>query len=181
VLFGDGAAATMLSAGDGDGGRLVACELCTHGAGFEYGYVPAGGARVPLDEEAKREATDVSGNVRTPADLHLRGPELWRYVSATIPGHVEAFLEKNSLTLEQIDLFVFHQASKLILDSLAKALSLPSEKMFVQMEDVGNLSSASLPYAVCAAREGDAIRPGDRVLLSAFGIGISYGSAIVEF
>lgn len=81
----------------------------------------------------------------------------------------------------QVDLCVFHQASRLILDSLAKALSIPPEKLFTCMEETGNLSSASIPVALRTALDEGAIRPGDRVLLSGFGIGISYGSAIVEF
>lgn len=181
VLFGDGAAVTYLSAGHGGGGRVVAHELCSHGAGFEYGSVPAGGARNPPSEKTKAETTDVSGNVRTPEDMRLAGPELWRFVSAAVPPHVEAFLRGCSLTLDEIDLCVFHQASKLILDSLAKALSIPPEKMFMRMEDVGNLSSASIPFALRAALDEGVIEPGDRVLLCGFGTGISYGSALLEF
>lgn len=181
ALFGDGAAATFISATDGGGGRVVACQLCSHGAGFEYGYIPAGGTRQPLGEETKEEIADLSGNVRTPEDLHIRGPELWGLVNSLLPAHIETFLAKHSLTLEQIDLCVFHQASRLILDSLGKALSIPPEKMYVHMKDVGNLSSASIPFALRAALDEGAIEPGHRVLLSGFGTGISYGSAIVEF
>jgi 3-oxoacyl-[acyl-carrier-protein] synthase-3 len=181
VLFGDGAAVTYISSSDGSEGTIVAYELCSHGAGFEYGYVPAGGARNPLSEETKQETTDISGNVRTPEDLQMAGPRLWRFVNSTVPGHVESFLAKHSLTLDEIDLCVFHQASKLILDSLGRALSIPPEKMFVHMKEIGNLSSASIPFALRAALDEGAIGPGDRVLLSGFGTGISYGSAILEF
>lgn len=181
ALFGDGAAATFLSARDGGAGRLVAAELCTHGAGFESGYIPAGGARMPATAETKHEEADRSGNVRTPEDLHMEGTEIWGFVTSAIPGHIETFLAKHSLTLDDIDVCVFHQASKLILDSLAKALSIPSEKMFVHMSEIGNLSSASIPFALRAALDEGAIRSGDRVLLSAFGVGISYGSAILQF
>jgi 3-oxoacyl-[acyl-carrier-protein] synthase III len=181
VLFGDGAAATHLSARDEGGGRIVASELCTHGQGFKYGYVPAGGARTPLGEGTRRETTDQSGNVRTAEDVHMEGTELWSFVSSVVPGHIEAFLAKHSLTPGEIDLFVFHQASKLILNSLTRALAIAPEKVFVHMKDIGNLSSASIPFALRAALEEGAIQPGNRVLLSGFGIGISYGSAIVEF
>ena len=181
VLFGDGAAVTYLSSEDGSGGRVVAYELCSHGGGFEYGYIPAGGARKPYGEETRQETTDLSGNVRTLEDMHLEGPGLWSFVNSVVPGHVERFLAKHSLTLEEIDLCVFHQASRLILDSLTKALSIAPEKMFVHMKHIGNLSSASIPFALRAALDEEAIRPGDRVLLCGFGTGLSYGSAIVEF
>lgn len=182
LLLGDGAAVTFVSRDGGDGGgRIVASELCTHGRGFKFGYIPAGGARNPAGEETKRETVDRSGNVRTGEDMHMDGADLWAFVSSTIPGHVEAFLAKRSLGLDDIDLFVFHQASKLILDSLTKALAIPPGKVFAHMSDIGNLASASIPFALRAALDDGAIQPGDRVLLSAFGAGISYGSAIVEF
>lgn len=181
VLFGDGAAVTYLSSSGEGGGRIAAYELCTRGDGFKCGYVPAGAARNPVSEETKRETTDLSGNVRTPEDMHLEGPELWRFVNSVVPGHVEGFLAKHSLTLDDVDLCVFHQASKLILDSLRKALSIPAEKMFVHMKDIGNLSSASIPFALRAAMDEGAIQPGDRLLVSGYGTGLSYGSAIVEF
>jgi 3-oxoacyl-[acyl-carrier-protein] synthase III len=181
VLLGDGAAVTHISAGDGGGGRIVDCELCTHGRGFKYGYIPAGGARNPSTEETKRETTDRSGNVRSAEQMHMEGAELWSFVNSTLPGHIDAFLAKRSLTLGDIDLFVFHQASKLILNSLTKSLALPPEKVFTHLSEIGNLASASIPFALRAALDQGAIRPGDRVLLSAFGVGISYGSVIVEF
>jgi 3-oxoacyl-[acyl-carrier-protein] synthase-3 len=181
TLFGDGAAVTYVSGGEGPGGRVVACELCTHGAGFEHAYIPAGGARNPATEETKREATDHSGNVRSAEDMYMDGTRLWSFVSSTVPGHIEALLAKRSLGVEDIDLYVFHQASKLILGSLTKALGIPSEKVFMHMGEIGNLASASVPFALGAALDQGAIQPGDRVLLSAFGAGISYGSAIVEF
>jgi 3-oxoacyl-[acyl-carrier-protein] synthase III len=183
VLFGDGAAVTYVSGRDrGDGGgRLVASELRTHGRGFEHAYIPAGGARNPSSEETKRATTDRSGNVRTPEDMHMEGTELWAFVSSAVPGHIEAFLAKRSLTLADIDLCVFHQASKLVLNSLTRALAIPPEKLYTNMGEIGNLASASIPFALRAALDEEAIRPGSRVLLSAFGAGISYGSAIVEF
>jgi 3-oxoacyl-[acyl-carrier-protein] synthase III len=180
MLLGDGAAVSFVCDG-GEGGAMIASELCTHGRGFQYGYVPAGGARSPSSPETKREQTDRSGNVRTSEDMHMDGTALWAFVKSVMPGHIEGFLAANSLTLDDIDLCVFHQASKLVLDSLAKALAIPPEKMFVRMEEVGNLASASIPFALRAALDEGAIQPGNRVLLSAYGVGVSYGSAILEF
>lgn len=181
VLFGDGAAAAYVSADDAAGGRIVASELRTHGSAFRYAYTPAGGARNPHGSETKREAADESGNVRAAEDYHMKGTELWGFVASVVPRHVEQFLAKHALTFEQIDLVVFHQASKMILDTLTKALAIPRDKVFSRMSDVGNLSATSIPFALRAALDEGAIQPGNRVLLSAFGAGISYGSAIVEF
>lgn len=181
ALFGDGAAATYLGIDDARGGRIVATELCTRGRGFEDVYIPAGGARNPRTEATRQATTDDSGNVRTAEDIYMNGTAVWSFATSVLPGHIEAFLTKHALNLDEIDLFVFHQGSKLILSSLARALSIPPEKNFIHMKDFGNLSSSSIPFALRAALDQGAIQPGDRVLLSAFGGGVSYGSAIVEF
>ena len=180
-LLGDGAAVTLLSAADHNGGKIVASQLCSHGQGFAQVYVPAGGARKPSGPQTRREETDASGNIRTAEDMHMDGAGAWGLVNSIVPGHIESFLAAHSLSPPDIDLFVFHQASRIILDSLAKSLSLPAEKVFVHMKDIGNLSSASIPFALRAALDQGAIEPGSRVLLSGFGSGLSYGSVIVDF
>jgi 3-oxoacyl-[acyl-carrier-protein] synthase-3 len=179
VLFGDGAAVTHLSGGD-DGLRVVAAELCSHGRDFEKFYIPAGGMRTPSAEQTRRESTDRHGNVRSAEDIHMDGLGVWAFINSAVPGHITGFLEQRSLTLDDIDLCVFHQASQMTLDSLAKALRLPPEKMYVRMADVGNLVSASIPVALRAALDEGRIAAGDRVLLCGFGVGFSYGSVLVE-
>lgn len=179
VLFGDGAAVTHLSA-DGPGGRIVASELRTHGRDFERFYIPAGGMRIPRTEETSREITDRHGNVRSAENIHMDGMGVWAFINSAVPAHVRGFLDKQRLTLDDIDCFVFHQASKLTLDSVAKALALPSEKVYVNMDNVGNLVSASIPVALRSALDEGRVGSGSRVLLSGFGVGFSYGSVLVE-
>lgn len=181
ILVGDGAAVTCVSDRGPEGGRVVASELCTHGGGFEHAWIPAGGARRPSNEATRRETVDPSGNVRTAENLHMDGPTVWAFVNSTIPGHIRDFLAKHSLGADDIDIWIFHQGGALILRSLTKALEVPSSKVFMKLEDVGNLSSSSIPFALRAARDEGAIKAGNRVLLCAFGAGMSYGSAIVEF
>ncbi len=180
VLFGDGAAVTHLSGG-GVGGKIVAADLCSHGRDLEKFYIPAGGMRTPHSEETKREETDRSGNVRSAEDVHMDGMGVWSFVNSAVPPNIRGLLEKQSLTLDDVDMFVFHQASQMTLDSLAKALGLPESKVYSQMANVGNLVSASIPVALRAALDQGVISPGDRVLLSGFGVGLSYGSVLVEF
>ncbi len=181
VLLGDGAAVTYVSADATGGGRIVASDLCTHGRLFRHAFIPAGGARNPATDETAREAVDSSGNVRSAEDLHMDGADVWAFLNSTVPSHVEGFLAKRSLTLDDIDLFVFHQGSKLILDSLTKALSIPPAKVVARLAEIGNLSSASIPFALRAAIDDGRVGPGTRVLLCGYGAGISYGSAILEF
>ncbi|HET9938464.1 MAG TPA: ketoacyl-ACP synthase III [Gaiella sp.] len=181
ALLGDGAAVTYVSASATDGGRVVAAELCSSGEALELAWIPGGGARLPDGEEARREQADASGNVRSALDMHMDGPGVWRLANSVLPGHVRDFLATRSLTVDDIDLFVFHQASKMVLDSMARALRIPREKVYTRLEDVGNLSAASIPYALSGAIEEGAIRPGDRVLLCAMGAGLSYGSVLLQY
>lgn len=181
ALFGDGAAVTHLSA-SGAGGTIVASALCSHGRDLDKGaYIPGGGMRFRHSEETERETVDGHGNVRSAENIHLNGPAVWTFINSTIPGHVKDFLADQGLAIDDVDVCVFHQASKLALDSLARALSLDARKLFVHMEEVGNLASASIPFALAAALDEGAIESGQRVLLSAYGAGMSYGSVLVEY
>lgn len=180
-LFGDGASVTHLSASDGEGGRIVAAELRTNGAEHQLAYIPGGGSRRPVGDDTRREVVDRSGNVRSALDMQLDGPGTWRFVNGVLPGHVRDFLASRSLGLDDIDLFVFHQGSEMVLDSLARSLRIPPEKLYTRFEDVGNLSATSIPYALRGALDEGAVQAGNRVLLCAMGAGLSYGSVLVEF
>jgi 3-oxoacyl-[acyl-carrier-protein] synthase III len=179
VLFGDGAAVTHLS-GDEGGPRIVASRLCTQGRDLEKFYIPAGGMRTPAGDETKVESTDRHGNVRSAEDIHMDGFGVWSFINGAVPGHVKDFLEQQSLTPADVDLYVFHQASQMTLDSLTKALDLDPDRMYVRMAEVGNLVSASIPVALRAALDEGRVGPGDRVLLCGFGVGLSSGSVLVE-
>lgn len=180
VLFGDGAAVTHLSAA-AEGGTILATKLCNRAQAPESFYVPAGGARRPRSEATGRAVADDSGNVRSEDDVHMDGMAVWSFVNSAVPDHLRSFLTQHSLGFDDVDLCVFHQASRMTLDSLAKALDLVPEKVYVHMAEVGNLVSASIPFALRAALDDGSIVAGNRVLLSGFGVGGSYGSALVEF
>lgn len=181
VLFGDGAAVTHLSADDTGGGAVIATKLANQRQTLESCYVPAGRARRPAGDVNGPPPTGDGGNGRLASSLHLNGFAVMSFLNTTVPGHMRAFLAEQSLSLDDVDLCVFHQASSLALNSLAKALSLEPERLYLHMADVGNLTSSSIPFALRAALDDQSIRAGSRVLLSAYGVGASYGSALVEF
>ena len=97
-----------------------------------------------------------------------------------IPKHVRGVLEANDLTLDDVDLFVFHQASQVALDSIAKALKIPAEKFVNKLATTGNLVSASVPVALQMAREDGSAAPGKLAILCGFGVGLSWGTALVR-
>ena len=94
--------------------------------------IPAGGMRVPRSAETARETVDASGNVRSAENIKMDGLGVLSFFNSTVPPAVREMLQQNGLSLGDIDLFVFHQASQVALDSLTSALRIPSEKMVVR-------------------------------------------------
>jgi 3-oxoacyl-[acyl-carrier-protein] synthase-3 len=181
LLFGDGAAATWFGADDSDGG--VTDVVCgTDGRYFDKFWVPAGGCREPLNDTLRQcETRDSSGNVRSRADIHMAGRDMFSFVSSRIPAHVRAVLARNGLTVDTIDRFVFHQASGVILDSLTQLLDADPLKVIRHLDNVGNTVSASIPMALRAALDDGRICAGQRVLLCGFGAGLSWGTALLTW
>jgi 3-oxoacyl-[acyl-carrier-protein] synthase-3 len=179
VLFGDGAAASIISERESDG--IMDILLASSGEEFDSFYIPAGGCRIPLSEITKELVFDHSGNPRTLENIHMNGFAVWKFISRTVPEQIVNILDKNNLALEDIKLFVFHQASKLTLDSLIKSLNIDSNKVYLNLDKVGNTVSASIPIALKFAEIDGKLNKGDLVLISGFGVGLSWGSIIINY
>lgn len=180
VLFGDGAAATIISKATDDDG-VIDIVLSASGEVFDSFYIPAGGCRIPKSLETKTASEDQSGNIRTMEDIHMNGFAVWKFISRTVPEQIKALLDKNQYTVDTIDLFLFHQASKLTLDSLVKSLKINPNKVYMNLGEVGNTVSASIPIALKFAERDGMLKRGDTVLISGFGVGLSWGSLILKY
>lgn len=179
VLFGDGAAVSLIIASDTDEG-IRDVMLATSGKHHRKFYIPAGGCRLPKLAEPI-SVIDGSGNIRTPNDIHMDGMAVWSFIQSTVPKQIRALMERNSLSADEIDLFVFHQASKMTLESLTKALRLNESKVYLNLAQTGNLVSSSLPIALKNALDEGRIQPGNMILMSGFGVGLSWGSLLMKF
>ena len=180
VLFGDGAAATWLSDTPGPG-EVVDVLCATDGTGYDKLVVPAGGDRTPLSADTAVEHQDDNGNWRSQQDIYMDGLGILTFATAKVPQQVKELLKRNQLTVNEVDLFVLHQASALVLDSLGRLLRIPPEKVFTNLEQLGNTVSSSIPIALRDARDAHRIEPGSRVLISGFGVGLSWASAILAW
>lgn len=178
TLFGDGAAAALITAGEPSIGAFL---LATDGAGANSFIIPAGGARLPRSHDTSLPAADCNGNVRTPENIYMDGAQVLDFVKKEIPGLVRGLLDKERLTLADIDLVVFHQASRVTLDFLFKVLNVEPGKRFVNIAQVGNTVSASIPIALRDAELQGRLKPGMRVLLAGFGVGLSWGGCILTW
>jgi 3-oxoacyl-[acyl-carrier-protein] synthase-3 len=112
--------------------------------------------------------------------MKMDGLGVLSFFNATVPSSVREMLARNGLSIDDIDLFVFHQASQVALDSLSAALRIPAAKMVYDLADIGNLVSASIPVALSRALESGRAKPGQRALLCGFGVGLSWGNALVD-
>ena len=121
------------------------------------------------------------GNIRAREDIYMDGMQVWSFVNSRVPKQVKELLTRNKLDIKDIDLFIFHQASLMTLNSIMKILGLEPGKVFLNIFNIGNTVSASLPIAIKDAWDKGRIKPGNKVVLSGFGVGMSYGSILMEF
>lgn len=180
VLFGDGAAASLICQADETQG-VIDLSLATSGDSYDTFYIPAGGARQPRSQETELEIIDAGGNIRTLNDIYMNGFSVWKFIQSVVPLQIKELISRNNMNIEDIDLFVFHQASKLTLDSLVRALRIDEKKVFINLGLVGNTVSASIPIALQDALDQDVLRPGMTILISGFGVGLSWGSALIKY
>jgi 3-oxoacyl-[acyl-carrier-protein] synthase-3 len=179
TIFGDGAAATLISEADMAGiGQFV---LGTNGSGYDKLIVQSGGMRLKPSVETALETTDESGNVRSQDHLFMDGTEIFSFTIATVPRTVKETLDKNQLTMEEIDLFVFHQANKYMLDFLCKKCKIAPDKFYMNFSDCGNTVSASIPIALARAVKDGTLKSGMKVMLVGFGVGLSWGATVITW
>jgi 3-oxoacyl-[acyl-carrier-protein] synthase-3 len=179
TLFGDGAAVSWISASDGKSG-MVDVICATAGRKFKAFYIPAGGRRRPSSPATRTAITDANGNTRSDDTIHMDGMGVVAFLNARVPEQIRSLLARNEIGADDLDLVIFHQASQVALDSLTRALKLPADRVFNNLATVGNTVSASIPIALAEARATGRIASGSKVLLSGFGVGMSWASALLQ-
>ncbi len=182
TLFGDGAAATLVSATPNDqGGSIGPFVFGTDGSGARNLMVEAGGFRMPSTSETGQARTDGSGNTRSLQDLTMNGAEVMSFSLLQVPKAVDALLAKMGATRDDIEFFVLHQANKFMLDALRKKLRIAPEKVPMYIENVGNTVSSTIPLVLCDLLDKGSIKPGSQHLLVGFGVGYSWAAAAISF
>jgi len=171
VLFGDGAAVAVFS-NVPHGPRLIDVEVASDGAAAELLYIPAGGSREPPSDE-------LIANGQT--SVQMNGPALFRLAVERMTESSVNILKKNGYTVDDVDVFVPHQANLRIIEAVGQRLHIPIGKVMINVGAVGNTASASIPIALDQAVRSGKIKPGDLVLMAAFGGGLTWGAALVEW
>lgn len=174
TIFGDASAATLIST-DGFASIEHFC-LGTDGRGAENLIVKKGGMRQPNSNDDL--IFDESGNPTSSDYLFMNGSEIFNFTSEAVPVLVDQLLKKNKMAKEDIQLFVFHQANKYMMNYLRKLIEIESEKFYFCLENVGNTVSSTIPIALYEAQKEDKIK--GNILLAGFGVGYSWGGTILK-
>jgi 3-oxoacyl-[acyl-carrier-protein] synthase-3 len=164
VLFGDGAGAVVLEP-VAEGGFL----------GFELGADGGGGEHLWFPGSGSRRFEDPDGF------LKMNGREVFKFATRVMVSSAEAVLGECGLTVDDVDVYVPHQANKRIIDHAARKLGIPEEKVVVNVDRYGNTSSGSIPLALGDARADGRLKPGELVLMTGMGAGLTWGSALLEW
>jgi 3-oxoacyl-[acyl-carrier-protein] synthase-3 len=175
-LFGDAASATAISYEEG--AAPTPFELCNNGEGYEAIIIRDGGAKNQLNEDTTEIKNYGEGINHSKKDLELNGLDVFSFSVKEPPKNIKALLEKSSTTPESIDYLVFHQANKLIIETIRKKLKVPIEKVPYSLTKYGNTSSASIPLTICMQLK-DSLQH-KKLLLCGFGVGLSWGSCLIN-
>lgn len=172
VLFGDGAGAAIISATEDKNLSILDVQCATNGQYQDLLMTPGCGSRNPANIEVINERLQF---------MKMKGNEVFKIAVKTLTKDVIEILKKNHLSKDEIDFFIPHQANFRIIAAVGEALGFSSEKVALTVQKYGNTSAASIPMAINDLYESGQIKQGSRLLLDAFGGGLTWGSAILTF
>ncbi len=175
-IFGDAASATVVSKDMLS--NIHEFALGTDGSGWSNLIVPNGGLRNRLKQEAP-DWTDENGALRNDDMLYMNGPEIFNFTIEAVPILINQVLEKNKISIDEIDYVIFHQANQFMLQYLRDLVGVEENKFYIDMSETGNTVSATIPLALEKCLDNGTIKSGDKVLLAGFGVGYSYGATII--
>src|SRR5690348_372178 len=171
VIFGDGVAAGVLGPVNSSSG-ILASEVHTNGAYADHLYIPAGGTARPASCETVQAREHF---------IKMRGNELFKVAVRSLEEVSRRVMEQAGVEPAEIDLFIPHQANLRITEAVRERLGVPAEKVYSNINRVGNTSSASIPICLDECVRGGRIKKGDLILMSAFGAGVTWGSVLMRW
>lgn len=178
TIFGDGASASSIQ-GDSQKEMIYAPVFGTDGSGANNLIVPNGGIRDATLDAPKADTVN-RGIEASKFNLFMDGPEIFNFTIKIVPETVQKILNKAGLSMEEVDYFIFHQANSFILDHLRSKIGIPREKFLIFMGESGNTVSSTIPIALSHFLSVKQIKPGSKVMLLGFGVGLSWGGLIID-
>ncbi len=181
TLFGDAGSASLISATDSKVPLIGPCIFGTDGRGAERLIVRTGAFRNERDDSSAVALEDASGNIRSHDNLYMDGPDVLTFCLREVPRLFESLLLRSGLEVSDIDFFVFHQGSGLMLDMLRKKLKVPSDKFIIDLEETGNTVSSTIPVTLARLTGGKPPERTATIMLIGFGVGYSWAGSIARF
>ena len=172
VLFGDGAGAAVLRPANGSARGILSSHLGSNGDLADLLYRPGGGSAVPFSQQVLDEKSHL---------IRMEGREVFKHAVRCMADSCHVALQNAGLTVDDVQLLIPHQANIRIIEATAKYAGLPMEKVFVNVNRYGNMSSATVPVALDEADEEGLITPGSNVLTVAFGSGLTWGAMALRW
>jgi len=172
VLFGDGAGAAVLLPSSNGNGNVLSCYLGTDGAQARLLHIPGGGSACPITIENADEQL---------ASLAMSGPEVFKHAVTAMRRAAERAIAAANLTPQDIKLYIPHQANLRIIDAITERLKVSKDRVHINLDKYGNTSAAAVAIALDEAHRGGRMARGDKILLFAFGAGLTWASAVIEW
>lgn len=172
ILFGDGAGAVVLKENDGNSKGLMYCNMISDGGGWTALNCKAYGSRYPVNKPLPEDDM---------VYMHINGREVYQLAVRRIVEMVTDCVDKCSLNIDDVNLFIPHQMNARIIESAGKRLNLDMNRVFINIDKYGNTSAASIPIALDECARSGRINKGDILLLVAFGAGLTWGANLIEF
>lgn len=171
VLFGDGAGAVVVEASD-DGRGVLSTHMRSNGSLRPWLWAKVGGSRNPYTPDFSYDGSD---------KIYMNGSDVFKVAVREMGKAAARVIKEGNISVDDVSLFVPHQANIRIIDAMAKRLGLPREKVYLNIDRYGNTSAASVPLALDEANREGRIKPGDHVVMVAFGGGLIWGAALVKW
>lgn len=181
TLFGDAGTATLVRHMPGNEEFLGPFVYGTDGRGAPNLIVPTGGMRRGPAHVLSDHSTRLDNDLQIRPELYMNGAEIFAFTLEAVPSVVEQLLARTGNSIDDIDLYVFHQANQYILEHLRKKLRIPSERFVTALRHTGNTVSCTIPIAVKHALDQGRIRAGNLIMLVGFGVGYSWGAMLLRW
>jgi len=172
ILFGDGAGAAVISREDDSSGGLGPCELGANGALGHLLCIPGGGSRQPVSEQVVSERSHT---------IEMAGQEVFKHAVTSMTRTAKRLLKEAGWAPEDLALVIPHQANQRILEAIRSRVGVEKDRVFVNVDKYGNTSAASIGIALDEAVRQGGLKPGDKVMLLAFGAGFTWGGLLLEW
>lgn len=179
-IFGDGATASLIT-GSTSGSNMSPFIFGTDGSQYDQIIIKHGRERYPLPQYAADDFIDETGNIRNHANFYMNGSVVFNFSVEKAPVLVQALLKQAGCSFDDIDLFVFHQANQIILETIGKKLKIPGDKLVIEMGHTGNTVSSTIPFALEKAWRDGRLKRGQKILMAGFGVGFSWGGTVIDF